>query len=290
MSQKTAFWESKFYFEDAVGNKDSITIGHDLESNSSYNPDYGEVNIKDEPWNSEFEVRASHNEAAHNLASPKVLSKKIIGSTEGGLHPTYGCLYVREVLKAFIKIKHFPLKVSWDSLSHSGFCNKKDFITPHNLSQIFPNWYKDPEFIKDPPYRCLSENSSYTIQNFHTNNNGWIDYIIDIEPNGTVDSIFGILFTFLTESSSNSPCSGKVDVKDLTEIENTINVYPNPTNSILNISYTEPLDWTFFDISGNILKAGKDFTIDVSTLVSGVYLLKIQINDLIIYKKIVKSE
>lgn len=290
IGQKTAFWESKLFFEDGLGNKDSITIGHDLESNGDFNPEFGEINIKDVPWDTIFEVRASHNEAANSIATPKVLSKKIIGSTEAGLHPTYNCLFVREPLKVFVKIKNLPLKISWDSLEHESFCNQKDFLTPHFLPLIFNNWFNDPEFVKDPPYVCLYEKSSFVVDNFSKNNNGFVEYILDKEPDGDIDSIFSLLISFRTLSSGTSPCSGTVDVKDFSELGQSIKVFPNPTNSILKVDYSEPLDWTIMNISGYSILSGKEYEIDVSSLFSGVYLLKIQIGNQVIFKKIVKSE
>jgi len=289
LGQKTAFWETKLYFEDGLGNKDSITIGHDLKSNGNFNPDFGEINIKEEPWNSVFEVRASHNEAAHNLASPKVLSKKIIGTTEAGLHPTYNCLFVREPLKAFVKIKALPLKISWDSTRHSGFCNKKDFLTPHILPLIFPNWFDDPEFIENPPFVCLSEKGSFIIDNFTEKTNGFVDYIIDKYNGVEIDTIYGLLISFRTESSSNSPCSGTVDVKDIIKNELDVNLYPNPTSHTINLEILESLTWQLYDNQGRFVKNGVEHMIDIQNMNDGMYLLKIKIKDRIIVKKIIKS-
>lgn len=289
IGQKKAFWETKLFFEDGIGNKDSITIGHDIEANKDFNPDFGEINIKDLPWDSVFEVRASHNEAAHNLASPKVLSKKIIGATEAGLHPTYNCLFVREPLKAFVKIKAMPLKISWDSTRHSGFCNKKDFLTPHILPLIFPNWFDDPEFIENPSFVCLSEKQSFIIDNFTKNTNGFVDYILDVQNDGSIDTIYGLLISFRTESSSNSPCSGTVNVFDVVAQELAIKMFPNPTSNFINFESTESLKWELFDFQGRLLKFGQEHIIDIQDFKDGLYILKVKINDITITKKIIKS-
>jgi hypothetical protein len=287
--QKTSFWETKLFFEDGLGNKDSITIGHDLESKSNYNPDYGEINIKDVPWNSVFEVRASHNEPAHNIASPHVLSKKIVGSTEAGLHPTYNCLFVREPLKAFVRIKNMPLKISWDSTRHDGFCNKKDFLTPHILPLIFPNWNNDPEFVKNPPYVCLSEKQTFVIDNFTKNTNGFFDYILDLQNDGSIDTIYGLLISFRTESSSNSPCSGTVNVFDIVQQDLTLNVFPNPTSNFINLESTETLPWELFDYQGRLIKSGQELIFNIQDFKNGLYFLKVKINNRIVVKKIIKS-
>jgi len=289
-AQQTAFWETKFYFEDALGNKDSVTIGHDQNANGSFNPELGEVNIKDVPWDSIFEVRASHNEAAHAIATPKVLSKKIIGSTEGGLHPTYNCLFVREQLKLFVKIKNLPLKVSWVKSNHGGFCNSKDFLTPHILPQLFKNWWDEPEFVQDPPYVCLANDSSYTINDFTTNTNGFVDFILEKFPNETVDTIHGLLLTFLTQSSGNSPCAGIVNVKDLLERDDIISVYPNPTYRGVNIRAEDSFTWELYDNQSRLITKGAEILINLENHPLGLYFLKIKLKDKIITKKILKEQ
>jgi hypothetical protein len=283
-AQKTALWETKFYLEDAVGNKDSVILGFDEYASSVYNPEFGEVNIKNQPWDSVFEVRASHNEPAHYLASPKVLSKKIIGHTEGGLNPLFHCLDVRENLKMFVKIKHYPLKISWDSLRHQDFCNKGNYITPHFLPSMFIYWYRDPEFVQDPPYVCLAEHSSFTINNFHTNNNGFVDYIIDIESDGKIDSIFALVFYPHLQDLFLSPCRGTVDTKDVPDKDTMISVYPNPGNHTLTVSVSDgvvyPLRYQLHSVTGQQVMTGTmttpDYTsVDTDWLPAGMYIIAV---------------
>ena len=54
--QQAAFFETTIYFEDAVGNIDSVVVGMDEEANFEYNPQFGEADIE-APWDSVFEVR-----------------------------------------------------------------------------------------------------------------------------------------------------------------------------------------------------------------------------------------
>jgi hypothetical protein len=291
LGQKTAFWETKLFFKDGLGNRDSITIGHDLNSNGDFNPDFGEVNIKDVPWNSIFEVRASHNEGANGHASPKVLSKKIIGHTEAGLHPTYNCLFVREPLKFFVKIKNFPLKISWNSSDHSDFCNLKNFITPHILPQVFLDWHKDSTGLASPEkYACLATQDQYIIDNFSKVDNDFFEFILEPNHLGSFDTIHGFLIAFLTQSSSNSPCSGTVNVFDIVAQDLSIKFFPNPTSNFINLESTESLIWELFDFQGRLLRIGQERIIDIQDFTDGLYFLKVKINDNSITKKFVKSE
>ena len=290
LGQKTAFWETKLYFEDGHGNRDSITIGHDLDSNGDFNPEFGEVNIKDVPWNSDFEVRASHNEGANNHASPKVLSKKIIGDTEAGLHPTYNCLFVREPLKFFVKIKNFPLRISWNSSDHKDFCNLKNFLTPHILPQVFLDWYKDTTGLASPEkYACLASQNEYIIDNFSKVNNGFFEFILEPNNSGSFDTIHGFFIAFLTQSSSNSPCSGTVNVMDIVAQDISIKFFPNPTSNFINLESTDSLNCELFDFQGRLLRIGQELIIDIQEFNNGLYFLKVKINDFTITKKIVKS-
>ena len=288
--QKTAFWETKLFFEDGIGNKDSITIGHDLNSNGNFNPDFGEVNIKEVPWSSVFEVRASHNEGANGHASPKVLSKKIIGSTEAGLHPTYNCLFVREPLKFFVKVKNLPLKIRWNPDDHNDFCNIKNFMTPHILPQVFLEWYKDTAGLAHPSkYACLANANQYTVNDFSKVDNDFFEFLLEPNNVGSFDTIHGFFIGFLTKSSSNSPCSETVDLLDVVAQELALKMFPNPTSNFINFESTESLKWELFDFQGRLLKFGQEHIIDIQDFKYGLYILKVKINDITITKKIVKS-
>jgi hypothetical protein len=48
----------ELYFEDAIGNKDTLLLGYDPLATDSIDVAFGEVNIINQPWSSVFEVRA----------------------------------------------------------------------------------------------------------------------------------------------------------------------------------------------------------------------------------------
>lgn len=290
LGQKTAFWETKLFFEDGIGNKDSITIGHDLDSNGDFNPDFGEVNIKEVPWNNVFEVRASHNEGANGHSSPKVLSKKIIGSTEAGLHPTHNCLFVREPLKFFVKVKNLPLTIRWNTNDHKDFCNVKNFITPHILPQVFIQWYKDTSGLAHPSkYACLANDNQYVISDFSKVDNDFFEFLLEPNNIGGFDTIHGFFIGFLTKSASNSPCFGTVNVLNVLAQELALKLFPNPSSNFINLESNESLKWELFDLQGRLLKVGEGLIIDLQDFNDGLYILKTKINDITVTKKIVKS-
>src|SRR5690606_28427272 len=109
--QKTAQWETKFYFEDAIGNRDSLTIGYDTTANVVYNPEFGEENIRDVPWDSVFEVRAGRYESDRNLNLP--LSKTLVAKLF--IYNSISCYLPESPIRMFVKIKHLPVTITWDS-------------------------------------------------------------------------------------------------------------------------------------------------------------------------------
>jgi len=57
-------------------------------------------------------------------------------------------------------------------------------------------------------------------------------------------------------------------------------IYPNPTSTILNITTVSEIENIhILDISGKLMLASKDKTVDVSTLKSGIYLISITTNN-----------
>ncbi|MCB0375492.1 MAG: hypothetical protein KDD04_06205, partial [Sinomicrobium sp.] len=56
-SQQTAQFETTLYFEDAVGNRDSVIVGYDTLATHDIDPEFGEQELVS-PFDSVFEVRA----------------------------------------------------------------------------------------------------------------------------------------------------------------------------------------------------------------------------------------
>lgn len=286
--QKTAMWETKLFFEDGLGNKDSITLGHDLNANSTYNPDFGEVNIKDQPWDSVFEVRASHNVGANAHTQPEVLSKKIIGRANGGLHPIYNCLFIRETLKFFVRVKHYPLKISWNSEDYHDFCNAKNYMTPHISPFANPLWFQDTINSSKEDYACMYNEHEYVLEDLSKYK--YINFVLDTISESQLDTIHGFLLNFEINLSDFSPCQGTVGVKEQNQNELLVNIYPNPANSVINLEVSDNLSWEIYDIQGKLLKRGDAKTIDIADIKNGLYILQARTDKAIVMKKFIKTE
>jgi hypothetical protein len=133
-AQSSFLFESRVYFEDAAGNRDTIYIAYDTLANSEYNPTLGELHLN-EAFNPIFEVRASHLLAWDQNFRECILSKKIISAVEQYFDPMIPgrVCYGAEGIIFFIKAKYPPVKLSWDSTlfqKTSRTCDSKSFFTP----------------------------------------------------------------------------------------------------------------------------------------------------------------
>lgn len=274
-AQMTAFFETSFYLEDALGNQDTIILGHDIDANTYYNPEFGEMDIS-QPWDSIFEVRAAHfvdwNSSSENL----ILSKKIIGDNEGGVHPVYGCLWFNEAIIIFIHINHFPLTVSWDqNVFENSYCLNRSVLTPHMLPIVSEFWYEGLQPGID--YVCLAESSSFQVNQFVFDNFGF--YLIDSLQGSSIDTIAAMLFYPKYQDAFESPCTSTVSVSDLKTPESPVILYPNPTNGFLTIHEGDEYGWAIFDPISNKLQQGYGSLVDVSGFESGVHLISIYNED-----------
>jgi hypothetical protein len=283
-SQKTAFFETKILLEDAMGNKDSVVVGHDEFSEYEYNPQFGEIDIND-PWDSVFEVRAAHYSEYESWIDPAlVLSKKIIGHSEGKFHPNHNCLYVNEDIILFFNAKYLPIKVSWNPVDFQNFCNTRSFITTHLVQKAAPEIFNDTLF----GVSCLAEDSVFYSSDFDQGEFGF--FLFDeIEGQG-IDTLKAFLLNFWFEGFPYSPC--KKDIVNINDLlsELDIAIYPNPTFGNINIVTDINFTWQLYNNDGKLYCKGESKEIDLSEFANGLYFLKIMTKDKIISKKIVKIE
>lgn len=88
---------------------------------------------------------------------------------------------------------------------------------------------------------------------------------------------------------------GTTGVQNL-EFTKSINVYPNPTNNIINIDMIKSSEGkvTIFDLKGiqyvvrNLADKSNITTVDISKLESGVYMIRVETDNLVAFKKLIK--
>lgn len=276
-------FETELYFEDAIGNKDTITIGFDTTANKKYNPNLGELNIITS-FDSVFEVRASHGLDYQN--SSMVLSKTIIGFCE--LAWPINC-YSGEPINIFIHAEHQPIKVKWDRKDFlKSKCTYGSFIHYNFLYEIVdPNAIIfDPEF----EYECLgNQDSTYIfIGKEYVQDDGNLEEL----PYTTVinvDTIYG--FQLMLEPSANiSPCFVTSNVNIVSQNED-LSIFPNPSYGIFNIHDADDLEIHVFNIQGKMVDVPLiNNRIDLSQHESGIYFIKFRIGQKYFTKKVMKID
>jgi hypothetical protein len=162
------------YFEDALGNRDTVYIGYDANGNRDVIlPEFGEVDIAHIPFDSVFDVRITNQSDIHegrNVAGLFHTKRKIILSPE----PFYYWPQVNLDIQAL----HWPVKASWDPAlfdnpTHEGTL----FSSVHPMGWWdvigYPLWWGNSNFDKS----ILIENQEITFTPNYPEN--WQDY-----PNG----------------------------------------------------------------------------------------------------------
>lgn len=276
-----------FYFEDAVGNKDTVYVGGIEGAHPSFNPEYGEINLLNEPFDSIFEVRAGrYDELFDSRLSPRYIGKTIISNIrfENPAVPR-SCRTQRiEKISFIVHSLHPPLKVSWDD-SYETFDNPYLHCRPGSLiintyayETVFPWWDNaGPGWVD---YTCLRNDRP---KNFFL----W-DY-----PSGR-DELFSTYYSFPVMGSLNEkdtlpvfplvwyqewqePCLRAVSTESGNERSvQTLSVFPNPVRDQLHLrdALDGPLAIFSFDGREVLSFARPQPIIDVSGLPTGIYFLR----------------
>jgi hypothetical protein len=127
-SQEFSF---QMFFSDAIGNKDTITLGYDALATDDIDAAFGEVNLITLPLDTTLDVRVTNEwQNRNHLGIPGTFhTKKQI--------TFYECNPFSNLQTLDIYTKHWPVKVSWDSTLFNGFCLKGSVFT----SQTPGGWW-----------------------------------------------------------------------------------------------------------------------------------------------------
>ncbi len=285
-AQKVAMFETTLYFEDAVGNMDSIRVGHDTAANFIFNPDFGEE-IINTPFDSIFEVRAAHRLSTNGKPDNK-MSKKIIGWTEGPLHPVHDCILSAEGILILVHAKHPPVTVRWDSTEflHS-YCRVGSYLSDNFLSETLWEWWLDPELVKE--FACMADTGSYVVDFSGKVDFPYMVVPFPVEGGNGMDSVHCLLFTpksyFLY-----TPCQSFFVGTENPELH-YINLWgPNPVRDVLTRSDQVDADWQVVSLLGQVLLEGHGSTISMGGLPIGNYVVVTVLDNGIGIQKIQKLE
>ncbi|MFK7799594.1 MAG: T9SS type A sorting domain-containing protein [Aureispira sp.] len=239
------------FFEDAVGNTDTLILGYDANGTVLIDSSFGEANIIGLPLDSIFDVRIS--DAFFNSGVATFHTKKQI-------LPNSCASWLFPLVEIDIKSKHWPVTATWDSSLFNASCRAGSIFTSFNPG----GWWDVVGFPSDL-YRAefaainqVTFTSNYTPSGYD-DNYAYVNAANDTLP------IFWMSFG---DSSLIS-----LGIENLTT---DIQAYPNPVKDLLYIDMESHLvqEVRIIDRMGRQQAIGfKNGYIDLSNLNAGYYLI-----------------
>ena len=275
-AQNTPYFDMVLYFEDAVGNRDSVSFGYDQDASSNLDIEWGEEEITT-PFGAIFEVR---------IAEPTINAEKLSKRIIGGAVPFVGsqCLDGRTFF-IYIHAINQPVKVWWDNTAlNTNECFVSGWIIDnirHHLAVVSVDEFS-------PTYYCLGAVDSAYFSLADTM--GQFDpprIFIEKEVEGIGLKPIPGLEVAVMPLGAYSPCYWvETGTEEKFGITGEISVFPNPADTwiklILDNQKLEEL--RLFNQKGQLIKvvfgdsmASKN--IDVSELPNGSYFLQVKIKD-----------
>jgi len=271
-AQQTPQFQMTIYFEDAVGNIDSVIVGYDEEaSDEQLNFQFGESQII-APFDNIFEVRA-----IHNFDTQRRMSKKIIGNYEVASDPPY-CI-AASIADLIISAKYYPVTVRYDTaLLNSEYCRANTIISPDTYIFLAPSW-QDARI-----YYCAS-NTNKIVDNFdyyfHQPEDSWLREETEVEGEG-VTYLPGYYFVIFFNDGYCATISD-TETPDKPAAPSG-RLYPNPNGESSVILELNEMPTTahisLYDLNGRRLRQLTSFlqqtiSIGIEGLPTGAYVVEV---------------
>lgn len=297
VGQKTPQFLTMFYFEDAIGNRDSIEIGYDLTATHRNNPDFGEkTNLS--PFKSLFDVRAVNYFTYYNTTPPidplNLIVERIVGGAEKVVNAN--CIGGDPFI-FFIHATHQPVTISAKSVKdfEKVDCLGKNswrFFTPDRENHFIEPW----AWARTPGvrYRCLKD-STYTLylgSGLGSKYERPYTLIYEIEGIG-IDTIYGV--EFVTDHTFYQCDSNYVGTKQF-EQEGEVILFPNPAEEFIdiqNLGTESPIKCSLYNQCGILVRNyywndSDKMQLNLDGFSNGVYFIQIHYRNGSITKRFLK--
>ncbi len=276
--QPTAMFEATIWFEDAVGNRDSIVVGYDTLATEDIDPAFGEAEITS-PFDSVFEVRAGALDYFYRFK----LSKKIIGRP-AKIHfgSDKGC-YIDRSMFIYVWAKHQPVEIWWSRpVFNDAYCNRGSLISNHWTDELASPYDWD-EFPQEA-YWCMAIEDSLVIDLSEPVYLGiTVDFPVEIEKEVEglgVQTIYGM--RYVSWSPHYSPCLTHLsaDTTPSGAIGNYLSLAPNPAEGAVRLITDRLQDLRLvhiYDLQGRLVRSFPNPVadeLDISGLATGIYLVE----------------
>jgi len=246
------------YFEDAVGNRDTITLGYDAMASDTINSQYGEINIVNQVWDSVFEVRLSEFDYINYSGStynPSFQSKKKIMR----FTPQPPCIYSSTPVFIAVKNKYRPFHFTWDSTLF------QDTVRMSSGFQFFHYVCPGPIWASSTDSLLFEDPLNYCEQ-------------CHIEQNGDTIWLIGFTFSYFNTIGFQDPMGEGLVVK----------AYPNPVKELLTFdmeNIKQESELMIYNSLGQLIReeqidnASQNYKINISDYKSGIYYYQITLSN-----------
>lgn len=260
----------KMYFEDAIGNKDTLELGYDVNATDTIDAIFGEINIIGIPFDSVFDIRISDAYWNNNVGTFQT-KKQIVQSNN--------CRAL-SFITIDLKCNNWPVTATWDNSVFSDTCRNGSVFT-----SVHPGGWWDTGSPSDLwRAELLNTNQvTFTSNYFSGQFDEYYAYVND--QNDTIPvfwQAFGdstILMVGMEEFITN----------------NEINVFPNPAINYTTIQFVNQ-DLKIENVQVlNINGASQPITvtgknIDLTKVPTGLYFIQLTTsNGETITRKIIKN-
>jgi hypothetical protein len=243
------------YFEDATGQKDTLTFGYDATATDSIDASFQETNIITQPWSNQFEGRICVFETPY-FSGEEFDTASVVGHLKKQIKKE-DCLD-QSLYVSVIQLKNavYPVSISWDYSLFTDQCRSNSIITDWHpggwFDAIIGNNPQYPTILKDLDSAFYTHTSTH-----HIDNN-----------QDTTDVLFFAL------GNINQVFVG------LKELEEDMSIYPNPTTGMINLNLNgnqHIQSVNLIDVHGHRFNTPMISNgIDLSEFSSGIYFMEVQ--------------
>jgi hypothetical protein len=205
------------FFSDALGHRDTVTIGYDTLAGANIDPEFGELNLRGIPFDSVFEVRGADKSGFQYQSNPTVQ-----------YYTTGFCIIEPTVTyqSFIIYAKYWPVTITWDSTYFAHQCYDWTHIT-----RIFAYMFH-PDYINGDIRRLNLQDSVIITKNY-------MRQTVD-NHNSRRHLVEGIgldtIYTVFIGLAGNAPT-----VSTQETVLKAARVFPNPVLSDVHIEMPEAL-------------------------------------------------
>lgn len=263
MIQAQEEFSFELYFEDGLGNKDTLLLGYDQNATDSIDVAFGEVDIVGQSWGSVFEVRAGEAKSNWtNVNSAYESKKQIIDKT---------CLFDFDIFINMVAV-NYPVVIKWDTtLFVNDSCRLASILSGVDYIQM--DVFDSPSIYLSNRYQTFTDNADSLIidpsqwnQSLNTYNNGSVNL-----------SVLWLSFANPSEISSS--------INERKSLAN-VQVFPNPSPGVINLDFKEIETNEFlvsvFDLTGRTVyhtRLNDRNQLDLSHLENGTYTILFSKNE-----------